>query len=154
MQTDNRLLDDLAKVASGALGTLQGVKSEVTARLRDQVERVLANLDLVTREEFDAVKAMAAAARSENEAMAARLEALEAPEAQRTGTRPRRAASASTKAASTAATAAKTAKTAKTKAKPAKTAKTKAKPAKAASAKAKPTKGTAGSGATARRPKA
>lgn len=151
MQTDNRLLDDLAKVASGALGTLQGVKGEVRARLRDQFERVLANLDLVTREEFDAVKAMAAAARSENEALAARLEALEAPEAQRTGTRPRRAASASTKAASTAATAAKTAKT---KAKPAKTAKTKAKPAKAASAKAKPAKGTAGSGATARRPQA
>ncbi|MCZ6523125.1 MAG: accessory factor UbiK family protein [Alphaproteobacteria bacterium] len=133
MQTDNRLLDDLAKVASGALGTLQGVKGEVTARLRDQFERVLANLDLVTREEFDAVKAMAAAARSENEALAARLEALEA---QLAGKRPRRAASATAKAASTAA------KTAK------------AQPAKAASAKAKPAKGKAGSGARARRPKA
>ena len=133
MQTDNRLLDDLAKVASGALGTLQGVKGEVTARLRDQFERVLANLDLVTREEFDAVKAMAAAARSENEALAARPAALEA---QGTGTRPRRAASAAAKAASTAA---KTAKTAKTKAKP---------------AKAKPAKGKAGSGDKARRPKA
>ncbi len=144
MQTDNPLFDDLAKVASGALGTLQGVKSEVTARLRDQVERVLANLDLVTREEFDAVKAMAAAARSENEAMAARLEAFEA---QFSGTRPRRAASASAKAASTAA---------KTKATPAKAAKTKAKPAKAkpVSAKAKSAKGKAGSGAKARRPKA
>ena len=137
MQSDNPLLDDLAKVASGALGTLQGVKGEVAARLRDQFERVLADLDLVTREEFDAVKAMAAVARSENEAMAARLEALEA---QATGTRPRRAASASAKAAST----------------PAKSAKTKAKPAKAkpASAKAKAAKGKAGSGATARRPKA
>ena len=143
MQTDNPLLDDLAKVASGALGTLQGVKGEVTARLRDQFERVLANLDLVTREEFDAVKAMAAAARSENEAMAARLEALEA---QPSGTRPRRAASASAKAASTAAKAAKTAKATSAKAKPAK--------ATATSAKAKPAKGKAGSGARARRQKA
>jgi BMFP domain-containing protein YqiC len=133
MQTDNRLLDDLAKVASGALGTLQGVKGEVTARLRDQFERVLANLDLVTREEFDAVKAMAAAARGENEAMAARLEALEA---QLPGTRQKRAASASAKAAPTAAKVAKTPKT------------------KPASAKAKPAKAKAGSGAKARRPKA
>lgn len=78
MQTDNRLLDDLARVATGALGTLQGVREEVTARLRDQFERVLADLDLVTKEEFDAVKAMAAAARAENEALAKRVAALEA----------------------------------------------------------------------------
>ena len=78
MQSDNRLLDDLARVASGALGGLQGFKDEVVARLRDQFERVLADLDMVPREEFDAVKAMAAEARTQNEALAARLAALEA----------------------------------------------------------------------------
>ncbi|MBT3702755.1 MAG: accessory factor UbiK family protein [Alphaproteobacteria bacterium] len=78
MQTDNRLLDDLARVATGALGTLQGVRGEVENRLRDQFERVLANMDMVTREEFDAVKAMAATARTENEALRARLDAMEA----------------------------------------------------------------------------
>lgn len=78
MQTDNRILDDLAKVATSALGTLQGVRGEVEERLREQFERVLATMEIVTREEFDAVRAMAAAARSENEALSARLEALEA----------------------------------------------------------------------------
>jgi len=78
MQTDNRILDDLAKVATSALGTLQGVRGEVEDRLREQFERVLANMDIVTREEFDAVRAMAAAARTENEELRARLDALEA----------------------------------------------------------------------------
>lgn len=78
MQTDNRLLDDLARVATGALGALHEAKGEVRARVRDQLERVLGDLDLVSREEFDAVKAMAAAARAENEALAKRLAALEA----------------------------------------------------------------------------
>ena len=77
MQTDNKLLDDLARVAASALGTLQGVRGEVEARLRDQFERILNGMDLVTREEFDAVKAMAAAARRENDALAKRMEALE-----------------------------------------------------------------------------
>ncbi len=77
MQTDNKLLDDLARVAASALGTLQGVRGEVEARLRDQFERILNGMDLVTREEFDAVKAMAAAARRENDALAKRIEALE-----------------------------------------------------------------------------
>ena len=77
MQTDNRLLDDLARVAAGALGALHGAKDEVQARLRDQFERLLADLDLVTREEFDAVKAMAAQARTENDALALRLARIE-----------------------------------------------------------------------------
>jgi len=77
MQTDNKLLDDLARVAASAIGTLQGVRDEVEARLRDQFERILSSMDLVTREEFDAVKAMAAAARRENDALEKRLEALE-----------------------------------------------------------------------------
>jgi BMFP domain-containing protein YqiC len=78
MQTDNKLLDDLARVAASALGTLQGVRDEVEARLRDQFERILNSMDLVTREEFDAVKAMAVTARCENESLKTRIEALEA----------------------------------------------------------------------------
>jgi hypothetical protein len=78
MQTQNRLLDDLARVATGALGVAAGMRSEIEARLRDQFERVLSNMDLVSREEFDAVKAMAAKARAEQEDLAARLAALEA----------------------------------------------------------------------------
>jgi len=78
MQTDNRLLDDLARMASGAVGALTGMRAEVEARLRDQLERILARMDLVTREEFDAVRAMAAKARSEQERLEARLAVLEA----------------------------------------------------------------------------
>ncbi len=78
MQTDNRLLDDLARMASGAVGALTGMRAEVEARLRDQLERILARMDLVTREEFDAVRAMAAKARSEQERLEARLAVVEA----------------------------------------------------------------------------
>jgi BMFP domain-containing protein YqiC len=78
MQTNNPLLDDLARVAAGALGTLTDVRSQAEARLRDQFERLLGRMDLVTREEFEAVKAMAAKARLEQEALERRLEALEA----------------------------------------------------------------------------
>lgn len=78
MQTDNRLLDDLARAASGALGALAGVRNEVEAQLRGVMERWLKAQDLVTREEFEAVKAMAARARAENEDLSARLAALEA----------------------------------------------------------------------------
>ncbi len=78
MQTQNRLLDDLARVATGVLGVAAGMREEIEARLRDQFERVLSNMDLVTHEEFDAVKAMAAKARAEQEDMAARLATIEA----------------------------------------------------------------------------
>lgn len=77
MQTDNKILDDLARVAASALGTLQGVRDEVEVRLRDQFERILSNMELVTREEFDAVKAMAVAARRQNDALIKRIEVLE-----------------------------------------------------------------------------
>ena len=77
MQTQNRLLDDLARVATSALGVAAGMRGEIEARLRDQFERILANMDLVTREEFDAVKAMAAKARAEQEDLALRLAELE-----------------------------------------------------------------------------
>ena len=77
MQSQNRFFDDLARVASGALGTLSGVKTEVETRLREQLEKVLAGMDLVSREEFEAVKAMAAKARSEQEDLANRVVELE-----------------------------------------------------------------------------
>ncbi|MEE9139667.1 MAG: accessory factor UbiK family protein [Alphaproteobacteria bacterium] len=78
MQTDNRLLDDFARVASGAVGTLVGVKDEVEVLLRQQFEKILGRMELVSREEFEAVKAMAAKARAEQEKLVARIEALEA----------------------------------------------------------------------------
>jgi BMFP domain-containing protein YqiC len=77
MQSQNRFFDDLARVASGALGTLSGVKTEVETRLREQLEKVLAGMDLVSRDEFEAVKAMAAKARSEQEDLANRVAELE-----------------------------------------------------------------------------
>jgi BMFP domain-containing protein YqiC len=75
--TDNRLLDDLARVASGALGALTGMRDEVEGRMKDQFERILGRMNLVRREEFDAVQAMAAKARTEQEALAARVAELE-----------------------------------------------------------------------------
>ena len=74
---ENRILDDLAKVAAGAMGGVAGVRQEVEARLRQQFERVLANMDVVSREEFEVVKAVAVKARMEQVALAARLAALE-----------------------------------------------------------------------------
>jgi BMFP domain-containing protein YqiC len=77
MQSQNRFFDDLARVAAGAMGALSGVRSEVEWRMREQLERVLAGMDLVSRDEFEAVKAMAAKARSEQEDMAKRVAELE-----------------------------------------------------------------------------
>ena len=77
MQTQNRFFDDLARVAAGAMGTLSGMKSEVESRVREQFERVLAGMDLVSRDEFEAVKAMAAKARTEQEDLQRRVTALE-----------------------------------------------------------------------------
>lgn len=77
MQTDNRLLDDLSRIATGALGALHGVKGEVEQAFRQRLEKALAEVDLVTREEFEAVKAMAEAAREENIRLAERLAVLE-----------------------------------------------------------------------------
>jgi BMFP domain-containing protein YqiC len=77
MQSQNRFFDDLARVAAGAMGTLSGMKSEVESRVREQLERVLAGMDLVSRDEFEAVKAMAAKARSEQEDLERRVNDLE-----------------------------------------------------------------------------
>ena len=78
MDSENRLFEDLARVAGGALGTLTGIRDEVETRLKEQFERVLARMNLVRREEFDAVQAMAAKARLAQEQLEARLAALEA----------------------------------------------------------------------------
>ena len=78
MQTNNKILDDLAKVANGAVTTLVGVKDEVEATVRQQLERLLSDMDLVPREEFDAMKAVAIQARTEQEKLEKRVAALEA----------------------------------------------------------------------------
>ena len=78
MQTNSRILEDLAKVASGAASTLVGVKQEVDALVRQRIERFAADPDLVTREEFEAVRAVATAARTEQERLERRLAELEA----------------------------------------------------------------------------
>ncbi len=77
MQTQNRLFDDLARVAGGALGALTGLRDEIELLVRQRMERALADMDLVPRDEFDAVKAMAAEARAESERLAKRVAELE-----------------------------------------------------------------------------
>lgn len=77
MQIDNRFLDDMARVTSGALGLMARVKDEVAVLVRQQFDNLLGNMELVSREEFEAVKAMAGKARTEQDALAARLAALE-----------------------------------------------------------------------------
>lgn len=89
MQSQNRFFDDLARVANGAVGALSGVRADIEARVRDQLERVLAGMDLVSREEFEAVKAMAAKARTEQEELLSRVAALESQLAERPKTRAR-----------------------------------------------------------------
>ncbi len=77
MQSQNRLLDDIARVTSGALGTLQGAKQELESYFRQQFDKLIGSRELVGREEFDVVKDMVAAARAENERLAARIAELE-----------------------------------------------------------------------------
>jgi BMFP domain-containing protein YqiC len=77
MSTGNRIFDDLGKVMTSVAGVAKGARDEAETAVRSQVERWLADMDLVTREEFDAVRAMALKAREENEALKARLDALE-----------------------------------------------------------------------------
>ena len=77
MQTQNRLLDDLARVASGAIGIAAGMRGEIEARLREQFEKILLQMDLVGREDFDVVKAMVAKARAEQEDLVKRVAILE-----------------------------------------------------------------------------
>ena len=78
MQADNKIFDDLVKFLNGAAGTLAGVGREAEAGTRARAKEWIGGLDFVSREEFDAVKAMAAAARDDADALRARLDALEA----------------------------------------------------------------------------
>jgi BMFP domain-containing protein YqiC len=78
MQTNNRILDDIAKIANGAVSTLVGVKSETEAALRRQLIRLLNEMDLVPRDEFEAMKAIAIKARTEQEKQEKRILNLEA----------------------------------------------------------------------------
>ena len=78
MQTRNPFLDDLSKVANSAMGALSGVKDEAQARFRDQVAKILDGMDIPRRDEFEAVKAMAAKAREENEELKKQIAELQA----------------------------------------------------------------------------
>ncbi len=78
MQSQNHLLDDLVKMMNGAAGTIAGMGREAEGGFRDKMREWVGGLDMVSREEFDAVKAMAAAARDENDALGRRLAVLEA----------------------------------------------------------------------------
>ncbi len=77
MQDRNKMLDDISKLMTNAMGVAQGAKDEAENAFKSMVDRWLADRDFVTREEFDAVRAMAQKAREENEALKARLDALE-----------------------------------------------------------------------------
>ncbi|HAD29220.1 MAG TPA: pyrroline-5-carboxylate reductase [Rhodobacteraceae bacterium] len=77
MQTQNKLLEDISKVMTNAMGVAQGAKTEAETALKSWMDRWLADRDFVSREEFDAVRLMAQKAREENVALAARLDALE-----------------------------------------------------------------------------
>jgi BMFP domain-containing protein YqiC len=78
MQTRNPILDDLAKVATGAASAFSGLRDEIEARVRDQMAKLLDGMNLPNREEFEVVKAMAAKAREENDELRARIADLEA----------------------------------------------------------------------------
>jgi hypothetical protein len=77
MQTRNKFFDDMSQLMTNAMGVAQGAKTEAETAMNSMVDRWLANRDFVTREEFDAVRAMAQKAREENAALMARIEALE-----------------------------------------------------------------------------
>jgi BMFP domain-containing protein YqiC len=77
MQTSNRILDDLAKVANGAASTLSGVRSEVESFVHQQLQRLLKDADFVKREEFEVIKAVAIKARTEQEKLEVRVKNLE-----------------------------------------------------------------------------
>lgn len=78
MQADSRILDDVARVLTGAMGAATGARGEVDSLVRRQFERILATMDVVSRDEFEAVQEMAAKARSEQDALTTRVADLEA----------------------------------------------------------------------------
>jgi BMFP domain-containing protein YqiC len=78
MQSENRFFEDFVKVMNGAAGTLAGMTREAEASFRERMREWIGGLDMVSRDEFEAVKAIAVAAREENQLLKARLDALEA----------------------------------------------------------------------------
>lgn len=92
MQSQNRMFDDLVKMMNGVAGTMAGMGREAEGSMREKMREWVGGMDFVSREEFDAVKAMAVAARDENDALKKRIEALEgaakkAPKASKPGSR-------------------------------------------------------------------
>ena len=85
MQTRDKFFDDISQLMTNAAGMAQGMKTEAETAMKGWMERWLAGADLVTREEFDAVREMAALAREENETLAARIAELETRLAEQTG---------------------------------------------------------------------
>ena len=77
MQSENKLFDDFVKMVNGVAGTMAGVGREAESSMREKAREWMAGADFVSRDEFEAVKMMAAAARDENEALKARIAALE-----------------------------------------------------------------------------
>lgn len=77
MQSRNKIMDDISQLMTNAMGVAQGAKDEAETAMKSLMDRWLADHDFVTREEFDAVRAMAQKAREENEALKVRLDALE-----------------------------------------------------------------------------
>ncbi|MFO6464127.1 accessory factor UbiK family protein [Jannaschia sp. KMU-145] len=77
MQTRNRFMDDIGQLMTNAMGVAQGARAEAETAMKSMLDRWMADRDFVTREEFDAVRAMAQKAREENEALKARLDAME-----------------------------------------------------------------------------
>ena len=78
MQTDNRVFDSIARAFTNAAGAASAFRDEVEVMIKGKLERLITDMDLVTREDFDATKAMAAKARAENEKLSARVAELEA----------------------------------------------------------------------------
>lgn len=78
MQTRNKFFDDMSQLMTNAMGVAQGAKTEAETAMKSLMDRWMADRDFVTREEFDAVRAMAIKAREENDALSRRIEALEA----------------------------------------------------------------------------
>jgi BMFP domain-containing protein YqiC len=90
-QTSNRFLDEMARLMNDAAGVAQGVRREFDTLVHSQIERVLREFNVVQREEFEAFKEMARLAREENEALKARIEALEGKAAEKPAKKPKSA---------------------------------------------------------------
>lgn len=94
MQTRNKIFDDISQLMTNAVGVAQGAKSEAETAMKSWMDRWLADRDFVSREEFEAVRLMAQKAREENDALKARLDAMESAPAKKTRTTAKPAAAA------------------------------------------------------------